>query len=143
MRLSDILRAKGSDVVTIDPDRTALEATRMLVDHNIGAMVVIQEGAPVGIVSERDILRLTARAPQELDRTSVADIMTQDVVFAGEGDSLADAMESMTLRRIRHLPVTREDALVGIVSIGDVVNALRTEFEAENRHLKDYIAGGG
>lgn len=143
MRLSDILRVKGSEVVTINPDRTALEATRMLVDHNIGAMVVMEEGAPVGIVSERDILRLTARGPQELEETLVADIMTRDVLFAQETDSLADAMETMTLRRVRHLPVTRDGALVGIVSIGDVVNALRTEFEAENRYLKQYITGGG
>lgn len=143
MRLSDILRVKGSEVVTIDPDRTALEATRSLVDHNIGAMVVMEEGAPVGIVSERDILRLTARGPQELEGTLVADIMTRDVLFAQETDSLADAMETMTLRRVRHLPVTRDGALVGIVSIGDVVNTLRTEFEEENRHLKQYITGGG
>lgn len=143
MRLSDILRVKGSEVVTINPDRTALEATRSLVDHNIGAMVVMEEGAPVGIVSERDILRLTARGPQELEGTLVADIMTRDVVFAQEPDSLADAMETMTMRRIRHLPVTRDGALVGIVSIGDVVNALRTEFEEENRYLKQYITGGG
>jgi len=143
MRISDILRVKGSEVVTIDPDRTALEATRSLVDHNIGAMVVMEEDALVGIVSERDILRLTARGPQELEGTLVADIMTRDVVFASEMDSLADAMEAMTLNRIRHLPVTREAALVGIVSIGDVVNALRSEFEEENRYLKQYITGGG
>jgi CBS domain-containing protein len=143
MRLSDILRTKGSTVVTIDPDRTVLDAARTLVDHNIGAVVVVEEGAPVGILSERDILRLTSHSPQELDRTAVADIMTREVVFAAEADSLAAAMESMTMHRIRHLPIAKEKALVGMVSIGDVVNALRTEFEEENKHLKQYIAGGG
>ena len=143
MRLSDILRTKGSTVVTIDPDSTVLDAARTLVDHNIGAVVVVEEGAPVGILSERDILRLTSQNPQELDRTSVADIMTRDIVFAAEADSLAAAMESMTMHRIRHLPVAEEKALVGMVSIGDVVNALRAEFEEENQHLKQYIAGGG
>jgi len=143
MRLSDILRIKGSTVVTIDPEQTVLAATRTLVDHNIGAVVVETEGTPVGILSERDILRLTSHSPQELDSTLVAAIMTREVVFAGEGDSLAAAMESMTVNRIRHLPVIRGDALVGMVSIGDVVNALRTEFEEENQHLKQYIAGGG
>ena len=143
MRLADILRAKGSTVVTIGPDGTVLDAARTLVEHNIGAVVVVEEGVPVGILSERDILRLTSQKPQELDRTLVAGIMTRDVVFAGEADSLAAAMESMTLHRIRHLPVLREKDLVGMVSIGDVVNTLRTAFEEENQHLKQYIAGGG
>ncbi len=66
-----------------------------------------------------------------------------DLTIDEQLDSLASAMETMTLHRIRHLPVTREEALVGIVSIGDVVNALRTEFEEENQHLKQYIAGAG
>ena len=143
MRLSDILRVKGSMVVTIGPDRTALDAVRILVDHNIGAVVVVEEGMPVGILSERDILRLTSKGPQELDRTLVADVMTREVVFAGETDPLPTAMETMTLHRIRHLPVIRGEALAGIVSIGDVVNALRSAFEEENQHLKQYIAGAG
>lgn len=143
MHLSDILRTKGSAVVTITPDRTALDAARLLVEHNIGAVVVVEAGAPVGILSERDLLRLTAKSPQELERTPVADIMTRDVVFAQEADGLVSAMETMTSHRIRHLPVTREAALVGIVSIGDVVNALRTEIESENEHLKQYVSGAG
>jgi CBS domain-containing protein len=143
MRLSDILRVKGSKVVTIDPDRTVLDAVRTLVDHNIGAIVVVDEGAPVGILSERDILRLTSKGSQELDRTLVADVMTREVVFAGETDLLPTAMETMTRHRIRHLPVIRGEELAGIVSIGDVVKALGSEFEEENRHLKQYIAGAG
>jgi len=143
MRLSDILRTKGSAVVTIAPDRTALDAARVLVEHNIGAVVVVEAAVPVGILSERDILRLTAKNPQELERTLVADIMTRDVVFAQEADGLVSAMETMTSHRIRHLPVKREAALVGMVSIGDVVNALRTEIESENEHLKQYVSGTG
>jgi CBS domain-containing protein len=143
MRLSDILRVKGSMVVTIEPDRTVLDAVRTLVDHNIGAVVVVEDGAPVGILSERDILRLTSKGPEQLDGILIADVMTREVVFAGESDSLPDAMETMTLHRIRHLPVTRGEALAGIVSIGDVVNALRSEFEQENQHLKKYISGAG
>jgi len=143
MRLSDILRTKGSTVVTIVPDSTVLDAARTLVDHNIGAVVVVAEGAPVGILSERDILKLTSHSPQKLDQTLVADIMTREVVFAVEADSLATAMETMTMHRIRHLPIAGDEPLVGMVSIGDVVNALRTEFEEENKHLKQYISGGG
>ena len=143
MRLSDILRVKGSMVVSIGPDRTALDAARTLVDHNIGAVVVVEGDTPVGILSERDILRLTSLNPEALQGTLVADVMTREVVFAGEADTLATAMETMTENRIRHLPVKREEELVGMVSIGDVVNTLRTAFEEENQHLKAYIAGGG
>jgi CBS domain-containing protein len=143
MRVSDILAAKGSVVVTIDPDRTVLNATRTLVDHNIGAVVAVVEQRPVGIISERDILRLSAEASVPLDRTIIADVMTRDVVFIQETDSLEAAMEVMTNHRIRHLPVIRGEALVGIVSIGDVVNALRVAFDTENKFLKQYITGTG
>jgi CBS domain-containing protein len=143
MRLSDILRVKGSTVVTIGPDRTVLDAARTLVEHNIGAVVVIEAGTPVGVLSERDILRLTSQSPQDIGQTPVSDIMTRDIVFASQSDSLGSAMESMTHHRIRHLPVTGDGGLAGMVSIGDVVNALRTEFEEENQHLKQYITGKG
>jgi len=119
MRLSDILHVKGSDVFTGDPGWTALEATRALIDHNIGAMVVVEDGTPVGIVSERDMLRLASRDPHAFERTLVADIMTRELVLAAETDSLPEAMEVMTTHRVRHLPVTREGSMVGIVSIGE------------------------
>ena len=132
---------KGSQVVTIAPEKTALHAIGVLVDYNIGALMVTEDGTPIGIVSERDVLRLTSQAPGDLDRVRVEDIMTHDVVYATEEDSLQSAMETMTLHRVRHLPILRARALVGIVSIGDVVNALRREFEVENLQLKRYITG--
>lgn len=141
MRLSDILQVKGSNVVTVGPDLTVLDATRVLMDHGIGAVVVVEEGAPVGILSERDVLRLTSQGPALVEHTLVADVMTTEIVSAVEGDPLVTAMEVMTLHRVRHLPIMRDSALVGIVSIGDVVNALRKEFEVENRQLRAYIAG--
>lgn len=143
MRLGEILRTKGTEVVTIDPDRTVLEAVRTLVDYNIGALVVVEEGRPVGILSERDVLRLTSRVPGRLEMTRVAEVMTRDVVYASEDTDVPSAMETMTLHRIRHLPLMRNQRLAGIVSIGDVVNALRSEFETENQHLKRYIYRGG
>ncbi len=143
MRLVDILRIKGSEVVTIDPESPVLHAVRTLVDYNIGALVVMEEGRPVGIVSERDVLRLSAEGPSALEHARVADIMTRDVVYASDSDPITSAMETMTMHRIRHLPLRDEERLVGIVSIGDVVNALRQESEAENEHLKQYIAGTG
>jgi len=143
MQLSQILSHKGSDVVTIRPGATILDAIRTLVDHNIGALVVVEGGVPVGILSERDVLTFTAGGPGLLADTPVGDAMTREMHTAGPRDTVAHAMEVMTRRRIRHLPILNGGVLVGIVSIGDVVNALRDETAEENHHLKAYIASGG
>jgi CBS domain-containing protein len=142
MRICDILRRKGYEVVTIAPDRTVLEAVQTLVDHNIGAVVVTGPSGPIGILSERDVLRLTATSA-DLSVLRVGDAMTVDIVMGSGSDRLRDVMDLMTQRRIRHLPVVDEDNLAGLVSIGDLVNALRTAVETENQHLKQYIAGVG
>ncbi len=141
MRISDVLRSKGADVITTDPDRTLLEVVRTLVKHDIGATVVVEEGRPVGIVSERDILRLTARAHDALATTRAEALMTRDLVTASPEDDLDRVMNLMTNHRVRHLPILEGERLVGIVSIGDVVNRLRSESEENNRHLMAYIAG--
>lgn len=143
MYLSQILSHKGSDVVTIRPGATILEAIRLLVDRNIGALVVVKEGEPVGILSERDVLTFTAGGPGLLADTRVGDLMTREMITAGPRNTLSHAMDVMTRRRIRHLPILDDGALVGIVSIGDVVNALREETVEENHHLKTYIASAG
>lgn len=141
MRISDVLRSKGADVITTDPDRTLLEVVRTLVRHDIGATVVVEKGRPVGIVSERDILRLTARAHDALATTRAEALMTRDLVTASPEDDLDLVMNLMTNHRVRHLPILEDERLVGIVSIGDVVNRLRSESEENNRHLMAYIAG--
>jgi CBS domain-containing protein len=141
MRIIDILRSKGSDVVTVDPRRTILEAIRMLVEHDIGALVVQEGGRPVGIVSERDVLRLAARGPEALAEVTVGEVMSTELITEEPGADLQHAMRLMTVRRVRHLPVTRNERLIGIVSIGDVVNALRSDTEETNRHLMAYISG--
>lgn len=143
MHLAQILSAKGSAVVTTGPDRTVLDAIRTLVDHNIGAVVVVEEGRTVGILSERDVLRFTAAGRTHPAAATVGDLMTRELVTAAPGDSIRHAMEEMTSHRVRHLPILDGSDLVGIVSIGDVVNALRTESEEENQHLKEYIATAG
>lgn len=141
MRISDVLRSKGSNVVTIGPDRTVLDVVRTLVRHNIGATVVVEDGRPVGIVSERDILKLTARGPGALASIQVRALMTRDLVTSEPDDDLDHVMNLMTNHRVRHLPILSDGELVGIVSIGDVVNRLRSESEEANRHLMSYIAG--
>jgi CBS domain-containing protein len=141
MRIRDVLRRKGSAVVTVEPDRTVLQAMQTLVEHNIGAVVVTRDGAPVGILSERDVLRLGAAGPESLSTTLVQDAMTKEVVV-GEADDLVEyAAGIMTANRIRHLPIVGGGRLIGVVSIGDVVNAMKQEKEVENRYLRDYIQG--
>jgi CBS domain-containing protein len=142
MKIHDILERKGHDVVTIPEDRSVLDAARKLVEYNIGALVVTHDEHPTGIITERDILRLTAKTPGELGATPVGVVMVRDLVVADPDDALQDIMEIMTQRRVRHLPVVRKTQLLGIVSIGDLINACLISAEDENAHLRQYIHGG-
>lgn len=141
MTIRDILRRKGSAVVTTGPEVPLQEAMRLLAAHNIGAAVVVEGGAVCGIISERDMLRAGAQDLSSLASGSVADLMTRDVVTAPPDADLRSVMDTLTERRIRHLPVVDGGALVGMVSIGDVVNAVRQSIEDENLALHSYIAG--
>lgn len=141
MRIRDILRTKGSDVIRIEPDRTVLDAVKVLSEHRIGALVVTRGDEIKGVISERDVMNLLAGRPDAMADTAVADIMTADVIVGVPGDDLDYVMNIMTNNRIRHLPIVDEGRLVGIVSIGDVVHEVRRSVEAENRHMKDYIQG--
>lgn len=143
MRLAQILEAKGAEVVTTGPDTTIARVVALLVEHNIGAVVVVDGEAAVGILSERDLLRFFARDAPDPAGTRVADVMTRALVTACPYDRVNRAMNVMTEKRIRHLPILDAGRLVGIVSIGDLVNALRRATEEENAHLKTYISTAG
>ncbi len=141
MRIRYILRQKGTGVVTIGPQQTVHDAVTTLVKHNIGGLVVTEGESVVGIVTERDILRESAARCERLKETPVGDIMTKEVIIGVPDDDLDYVMGIMTKNRIRHLPVLDAGKLVGIISIGDVVNAHLNETKFENRLLKDYIHG--
>jgi CBS domain-containing protein len=141
MRIREIVHTKGTFVVTVDPDRTVLEAMQVLVEHRIGAVVVMRGDEIAGILTERDVLRLGAESPTKLETTRVSDAMTRDLIVAVPDDDLDYAMQAMTRNRIRHLPIVEGGRLAGMLSIGDVVNAVRSHVESENRHLRDYIQG--
>jgi CBS domain-containing protein len=141
MKIRDLLRTKGQDVITIDPDQPVLAAVRVLAEHRIGALIVRSGDDIDGIISERDVLNLVARDPARVAHTEVRQVMTSDVIVGLPEDDLNYVMNIMTTNRIRHLPIVEHGGLVGIVSIGDVVNAVREDVEAENRHLMDYIQG--
>ena len=141
MLIRDILAVKGSTVVSIGPVNSVHEAVMLLASENLGALVVMKGDEVTGIITERDILRLAARSPHLLTTHTVGEVMTTEVIVANPGDRTAYAMEIMTRNRIRHLPIMEDSTLVGIVSIGDLVDALRDHTEAENKYLKDYISG--
>jgi CBS domain-containing protein len=142
MRISDVLRVKGTQVVTVAPATTVQRLLAVLAEHRIGAVVVSQDGASVdGIVSERDIVRaLAARGASVMSETVTA-IYTADVHTVTPQTELEDVARMMTERRIRHAPVMLDGRLHGIVSIGDVVKSRIGELETERAALSDYITG--
>jgi CBS domain-containing protein len=142
MKVQDLLATKGSRVVTIEPGRTVREAIDRLVEHRIGALLVVDGESIAGIITERDILREAARHADRLDRRLVREAMTADLIVGVPDDDLTYVMGIMTRNKIRHLPIVEGRDLRGIVSIGDLVWSCLTEAEFENRHLKEYIAGG-
>lgn len=141
MKVRDILREKGYEVVTVPPNLSVQEAMRLLVGHNIGSVVVVEEENVQGILTERDILRFGAADPHQLRTMQVREAMTSKVIAGASDDDLDQIMEVMSENRIRHLPIVEDGWLEGIISIGDVVNALRQRVESENRHLREYIQG--
>jgi CBS domain-containing protein len=142
MLVSDILRVKGADVVTVDPSMTVGELVTLLAERRIGAVVVSPDGESLaGIVSERDVVsELAAHGPDVL-RRSVQEICTSEVITAGTDDRLEELAVTMTQGRFRHLPVVVDGRLHGIVSIGDVVKARLSELEEERQALTNYITG--
>ena len=143
MQISQLLRRKGPDVVTVAPGASVREALAMLADHGIGALVVSAGGGAVdGIVSERDVVRgLHESGPEVLDGP-VSALMTAEVHTCPPGASVHDLARTMTDHRVRHVPVTEDGLLLGIVSIGDVVQARLDELEQERAHLVEYIQTG-
>lgn len=141
MKIRNLLETKGFDVVTVPPSFPVTDVARLLVAHNIGSVVVAEEGVVHGILTERDILRLVARDCAGIERLKTEEVMTREVIVGLPGDSLEYVMEIMTQNRIRHLPVVEDGWLQGILSIGDVVRALRKNVQAENRYMRDYIQG--
>jgi CBS domain-containing protein len=141
MNVGTILRQKGRAVTTAQPDVSLQEVANRLAAKRIGAIVVVGEGGEVcGIVSERDIVRALAAEGAAALAKPVAQSMTRQVVTCQETDTLDELMAMMTARRFRHLPVVTDGALVGIVSIGDVVKHHVAEVEMEATAMREYIA---
>jgi CBS domain-containing protein len=142
--IAEVLRRKGSLVATVTPDSSVADAVRKLAEHDVGALVVSADGAHIdGIVSERDVARHLHRVGPQLLSEPVRAIMTADVRTCSLNDKVDELMVVMTEHRIRHLPVVEGVALVGIVSIGDVVKSRVGDLEGERNDLIAYVTRGG
>lgn len=142
MIIADILRSKGASVLTIAPEASAAELAAVLAENRIGAVVVVRGDEPIGIVSERDVVRGLNDQGSGVLSASVADLMTTELFTCEPTDLVDHVSVVMTERRIRHVPVLEEGRLTGIVSIGDVVAARIRDLETTRGQLESYITQG-
>ena len=140
--LSAILEEKSGEVLQIDGGATVFEAITKMVDANVGSLLVTEDGEIVGIMTERDYLRRVTLQGRTDKETPVRDIMSSPLVVATPETLIDECMAMMTDRRIRHLPVVDDGAVVGVVSIGDLVKFRAKEQAFEIKYLTDYITGG-
>ncbi len=143
IRVADILKKKGSDVVTIRAGSPILDAVRTMREKKIGAILVTGgKGRIEGILTERDVLRAVDDHGGGIAAMKVDDLMTRNVIVALPDDDTGYLMGIMTQNRIRHIPVVTGEGIAGFVSIGDLVKSKLEDAEFENRMLSDYIKGG-
>ncbi len=137
--LMQLLQAKGGEVHAIGPDARVIEALKLMAEKDVGALVVTDRGILVGIISERDYARKVILLGKSSHDISVREIMTSKLVTVQPGQTVEDCMELMTTRRVRHLPVTDGERLVGVLSIGDLVKEVIAEQEQTIKQLESYI----
>ncbi len=141
MNVESILRSKGNAVLTAKPDTPVAVVAGMLTDARVGAVVISTDKVHIeGIISERDIVSAIASKGKDALTVPAANLMTKEVVTCSPTDIVADLMSVMTDQRIRHLPVTKDGELTGIISIGDVVKCRVQEVESEAEALREYVA---
>ncbi len=141
MTIDQILNDKGREIISVKADSSLAEVARTLDLKRIGAVVALEDGgAIIGVLSERDIVRQVARNGEAALKMTVGDAMTRDVITIESTTNVDVAMQLMTDRRIRHLPVLRNERLVGVVSIGDLVKWKIAETEAEAEAMKSYLS---
>jgi CBS domain-containing protein len=139
----DLLKVKGNEVWSVSPETSVLDTLRMMAQKEVGALVVLDAGQIVGIISERDFARSIAKTEQCILDTTVMDYMTKKVVTIGPDQTVDDCMQMMTKGRIRHLPVVEGKKLIGLISIGDVVKEIISSKESTIDTLENYIEGRG
>ncbi len=144
MIVAQVLKTKGSQVISVRAGDSIASITRTLAQHRIGAVLVLEGDQVLGIVSERDIVRALAALGEAVMRMTAGQLMTRVLFTAGPASTVQDALQLMTDRRVRHLPVLHADGtMAGMVSIGDLVKARIAEAEGETEALKSYVATAG
>jgi CBS domain-containing protein len=143
MKIKDLLKNKGPEVFTVGIDKSLKDAIAILVANNIGSLLVINaDGKIEGILTERDILRQSAKDPHSFGEISVRESMTSNIIFIEDEDTLEYASSIISNNKIRHLPVLNKNkVLVGLISIGDINTSHVKMVKAENKYLRDYIEG--
>jgi CBS domain-containing protein len=140
--ISALLHHKGSTVWHTSPEATVFDAIQLMADKNIGALPVMSGGRLVGIFTERDYTRKIALAGKTSKQTFVNEILSRDVITVAPDESVEECMRLMTEHRIRHLPVLQNDEMVGLISIGDLVNWIISMQDAAIAQMENYISGG-
>jgi CBS domain-containing protein len=141
--ISSVLEEKGHDVLQIEADATVLDAIKRMVESNVGALLVTEDGSVTGIVTERDYLRRVTLEGRTERETLVREIMTAPLVYVTPDTSVEECMAVMTEQRVRHVPVfTGDRELVGIVSIGDLVKFQSKQQSFQIKFLTEYIESG-
>jgi len=140
--IGTLLEAKGRDIWSIGPQETAFKALQTMAQNNVGALLVIDKGKLVGIFSERDYARKVILKGKSSKETTVGELMTPEVFYAGPDDTLQESMALMTAKHIRHMPVFKDDRLIGMVTLGDVVKQIISEQKFTINELEKYISGG-
>ncbi len=137
----EVLQAKGYDVWSVDSGASVYDALGLMAEKNIGAVLVVEGEKPAGIMTERDYARKVVLADRLSRETPVRDIMVWNPVCVKPNQSVEDCMKIMTTKRFRHLPVTENDKLIGMISIGDVVKAVISDQQYTIEQLEHYITG--
>lgn len=143
MKVKDILDKKGTEIYSVNPDESVLDAISKMADLNIGALLVMKGTTLVGIISERDYRNKIILKGRTSKDTPVSKIMVDQVVGVKPSDNINLCMQLMTNKKIRHLPVLEDDKVVGVISIGDVVKAVIQSQKSEIDSLRNYITTGG
>lgn len=136
-----LLDGKDGEIISIGPDASVLDAIRIMADRAIGSLLVMEGSELKGIVTERDYARKVIVKGRSSESTQVGEIMTENVITASPDSTVNHCMNVMSEKKIRHLPVTAGDNVVGVISIGDLVQAIIEDQKEEIEHLEHYISG--